>query len=214
MQLSSIIPILLIFISNVCASPLYIGFPNNETQAISPRNEKVAFPKTMDELEKTLGSLMKTLNPFHFYFQWAQADGLKTGKENYPSCQYKDGYGTGHTPAIIKGIWTTRVSKPRTKEEVIQEVFYLKTFSKNINLLGFFINAHPTPEAIKSPDYLIIIEDKGYLHQQDQTSVSSNLRRNAKTALKGHYTPVPSFLNQQSFLYERYADGSLGAVFI
>lgn len=147
---------------------------------------------------------MLELEPFEFARHWVLRQGpRKTGKATYPSYVYGGGYGDGYIPAIIKGIWTTRVDKAITVEEVIEEVSYLTTWEDDDDdvpkLLAFVIDK--SPGLTEQPDCLIILEDKNYLSQQDlKTGLAKaawrvlrkrlgNLRTTARRALKRKYSP-------------------------
>ncbi len=145
----------------------------------------------MPELLNLFEPDLLTLDSNGFNAQWMQRTGPAiTGKEGYYSYKYLDGYG-GHTPAIIKGIWTTRIEtkKRRTEREVIDEGTYLLT-SQNTELLAFVVNKSENP-SINDPDFIFIIKDT-YAPQQDRSHAAS-LRAGARTKLKKRYKPELSW---------------------
>ncbi|KAF8335579.1 hypothetical protein F5887DRAFT_988742 [Amanita rubescens] len=217
MQLSSItVPILLIFIATVCASPLYgIGSSNNDIQVISKRRKatvKKNLPESMKELESQLPKDLVVVDSSKFESIWEPYQGKGdatsiTGLMGYYSYRMHDGY-EGQR-AIIKGIWSTVNSK-----NVAQEGFCLHDMEM---LLALFINPNPSADR---PNFLFIIKNdgSGYFHQWEVQGLTpkkaSQLREAAKTTFAVKYNPTPGFMLDSSWLYKQNEEGKWKAFFI
>ncbi|KAF8341811.1 hypothetical protein F5887DRAFT_918994 [Amanita rubescens] len=163
MQLTTIIPVLLIFVSNFLEQRYYSSHL---------------------KLEAELGDLVAHSDFFESLWgqKGSQIPGIPTG--SYMAFEYRDGF-AGH-PAIIKGIWKTV-----NEEEVIHEGQYLKTTEKLLtfaindkprdDLPNFFF-------IIKNPESKYVARETADLTIED----ARLLRRYAKGKIVDMFTPRPA----------------------
>jgi hypothetical protein len=157
----------------------------------------------MKELVEKVGPLTISSQDL-FDEHWKKRVEPCTGKQGYPSFIYDRGYKTATAipgldeviPAIIKGIWTTRIRKKNqvTEKAVIDGVFHHKISG---DLLAFGIN--PSPSGYRCPqdppDFFVIIKNKGYstlqvleLAKLLTKAKAYELRDIAKTKIQNMYT--------------------------
>jgi hypothetical protein len=159
----------------------------------------------MEELLEKVGPLTISSQPLFDELWNKRVPELLTGKAGYLSYAYDGGYVRAIpglddvTPAIIKGIWTTRIREENrvTEKAVIDEVFHHKHSG---NLLAFGINQSPSGYQYPQdpPDFFVIIKNKNYVPLRElegdrklNKDQAQNLRKAAKRKLIKEYEPDP-----------------------